>query len=398
ADANGINRPAVISISRVHNHRLSSADSLRLNRVPKHLEATFMSYFDDGHLQAQAKRLHEDLLVAKDALVDLADNAHNPTRRCVHHLHEKWTQKHFGGQNESPLTKIMEKNENNYYLERNTDVYVTVKDGLWAVLVVTPIMKRVQNLDSAKECLFVDSTSSVDVTHCTLTSMTIASKAGALPVCLLLHNGQSEESYGLAFSLVKQHCPTAFGGKEEPLVIMTDDSAAERAALTSVWPSARQLLRIFHVLSKEWKWLLSNSSMNSRKKLMDHCYKAFNPVALVEFIMGPMESYYKRRLLDHAHNRHSAHTIVFHKLLSRIEKVKPESIKQTEEFVFSVPSAQRNAGITSMSCGVAYYPDFLIPFTPFGYQKSTKYKSLTLEGASLLRKKWWQSSKSGFQQ
>ncbi|XP_059474653.1 uncharacterized protein LOC132196189 [Neocloeon triangulifer] len=416
-DKNGISRPAVITITGVHNHHLRSADTLRLNRVPKSLEDTFMSYFDDGNTPAQARRLHEDLLVSADAMVDLADNAHNPTRRCVHHMHEKWSKKNFGGQSDSPLMKIIEKNENNYYLERDTQVYVTVKDENWAVLVVTPIMKRVQHLESAKESLFVDSTSSVDVTHCTLTSMTVPSKAGALPLCLLLHNGQSEDCYKLAFSLVKDHCPKAFGGNTEPLTTMTDDSSAERGALAAVWPSSRQLLCTFHVLSKEWKWLLSNSTKDVRKKLMGLFYKvvyaanqeefdkgvdeiqslksekkfvarfekylkrknewaiykrsdlllrnnhtnnyaessikivkeavldrmkAFNPVALVEFVIGPMESYYKRRLLDHAHNRHSAHSIVFHKLLSRMEKIKPESIKQIEEFVFSVPSANRN--------------------------------------------------------
>jgi hypothetical protein len=49
---------------------------------------------------------------------------------------------------------------------------------------------------------------------------------------------------------------------------MTDDSAAERAALAEVWPLAVLLLCIFHVLQAEWRWLLSNTKKEDRQKIM----------------------------------------------------------------------------------------------------------------------------------
>jgi hypothetical protein len=87
-------------------------------------------------------------------------------------------------------------------------------DGAWALSVVTPIMRRVQKTAMAKEVCFIDSTSHLDTTHCTLTSMSVASKAGALPIGLLLHGQQTKDNYLLAFGLFKRTYPNAFGGEQ----------------------------------------------------------------------------------------------------------------------------------------------------------------------------------------
>ena len=53
-----------------------------------------------------------------------------------------------------------------------------------------------------------------------------------------------------------------FGGRGAagPRVIMTDDSTSERNALGAVWPEARLLLCIFHVLQAAWRWLFSQKN------------------------------------------------------------------------------------------------------------------------------------------
>lgn len=55
-----------------------------------------------------------------------------------------------------------------------------------------------------------------------------------------------------------------------PRVFMTDNSRAEKDALTEVWPSSRQLLCHFHVLQAEWRWLTSgnNAAKDERQQLM----------------------------------------------------------------------------------------------------------------------------------
>lgn len=42
---------------------------------------------------------------------------------------------------------------------------------------------------------------------------------------------------------------------------MTDNSRPEKDVLHDVWPSAKQLLCIFHVLQAEWRWLTSAQNL-----------------------------------------------------------------------------------------------------------------------------------------
>jgi len=57
----------------------------------------------------------------------------------------------------------------------------------------SPIMRRAAALSSATEVVFVDSTSTIDTDGVTVTFMLTATQAGAVPLCVLLHAGQSEE-------------------------------------------------------------------------------------------------------------------------------------------------------------------------------------------------------------
>ncbi len=59
---------------------------------------------------------------------------------------------------------------------------------------------------------------------------------------------------------------------QEPEVFMTDNSAAEKGALTIAWPNAKQLLCHFHVQQAEWDWLLklkNGVETDQRKPLMN---------------------------------------------------------------------------------------------------------------------------------
>lgn len=67
---------------------------------------------------------------------------------------------------------------------------------------------------------------------------------------------------------------------QEPHVFMTDDSAAERAALEMVWPQGKRLLCHFHVAQAEWRWLMSTKNKvgaAERRSLMS----AFQKVLIV---------------------------------------------------------------------------------------------------------------------
>ena len=85
------------------------------------------------------------------------------------------------------------------------------------MLIVSEVMQRAQSLSVADEIVFIDSSCSCDTSHSTVTTVLVASKAGAIPVAILVHEGQSTESYEAAFKLLQQHFPHCFNGREVTL-------------------------------------------------------------------------------------------------------------------------------------------------------------------------------------
>lgn len=75
-------------------------------------------------------------------------------------------------------------------------------------------MKREQLLSSSEEIIFCDSSSSCDTLETTITIKLNVTKAGAIPLAIILHQGQSTESYRVGFKFLKETYPKCFGGKE----------------------------------------------------------------------------------------------------------------------------------------------------------------------------------------
>jgi len=61
--------------------------------------------------------------------------------------------------------------------------------------------------------IYIDSTENVDAMQCLLTVVLSATKAGAVPLCVLIHQRQSKAGYEIAFGVLKSHYPKYFGGK-----------------------------------------------------------------------------------------------------------------------------------------------------------------------------------------
>jgi len=66
--------------------------------------------------------------------------------------------------------------------------------------------------------------------------------------------------------------------------------------------------------------------------------KAYNAVALVDFVCTTMEEYYRRRLVDFAHMRTPKPLLWLGRLLKKASYVTVDSIRQSNESVFQVPS------------------------------------------------------------
>ncbi|XP_047123435.2 uncharacterized protein LOC124806496 [Hydra vulgaris] len=254
----------VIVVHKNHNHNIECADSMKYLPVSSVTKKLFYNYFNSGLSPAQAKRIHTDKFIYhENGSFLLADASLNPSSRTIYYLYNLWQEKHFALKN--PLEML--KNKRNVYLESGALVTVIEEDLKWSVLVVTEVMQRNQLRKSSSEIVFVDTTSSCDISQTNVTIVSTSSSAGCIPIAILFHANKTEENYEQAFKLLKLECPRCFGGSEEPQVFMLDDSSEEKNALSSVWPTATMLLCYFHVLQAQWRWLLKKAAKTDRQKL-----------------------------------------------------------------------------------------------------------------------------------
>lgn len=98
------------------------------------------------------------------------------------------------------------------------DVKVHIEGtGHWAILLVTPIMRHAQLLESSSETIFIDSTASCDPARNTVTVLLTATAAGAVPIGVMVHNSQTTDAYAAGFKLLRDSYPFCFGGFEVSL-------------------------------------------------------------------------------------------------------------------------------------------------------------------------------------
>ncbi|KAK3922522.1 Ankyrin repeat and sterile alpha motif domain-containing protein 1B, partial [Frankliniella fusca] len=253
----------IITITRSHNHN-KSATVLQYLRPTHDIREIFLDYFQDMS-PAMALRVYQDTLKCREDFEEvLADGHTNPLDTSVYYWHKLWRLQNYGPLNE-PLATLEKKIE---LYENLGSTVVVSSESPWTVLVATPVMKRAQSLFSTKSITFVDTTASVDSTCANVTVMLTSTKAGAVPIAVLIHESQSEICYTKAFRMFRETFPEGFGGHNYPHVFMSDNSSAEKGALLSVWPESIQLLCGFHVGQAEWQWLEKNVEKSFRQTLM----------------------------------------------------------------------------------------------------------------------------------
>ncbi|CAN7998264.1 unnamed protein product, partial [Ixodes hexagonus] len=281
-----------------HNHNLGCADGLRLLRSTADTRALFHGWEggDDGLTAAEAMTLHQEkLAAASDTLECLASGAENPSASTVYPWYRTWRQQHYG-QLVDPLVKLGEKAS--MYLEQGVDVRTArSEDGSsWAVLVVTEIMRRTQQLAAASEIVFLDSTSSTDGTQSTTTVLLAATKAGAIPLAVLLHNCQTTESYSCAFRLLKDSYPLCFGKAH---ILYAESPEKLEVAIAELQAKSHQgyIQRVTTFLERKSEWVLlfrsdlttrghntnnfAEASIRILKDIVLQRRRAYNVVALV---------------------------------------------------------------------------------------------------------------------
>ncbi|KAL4148286.1 hypothetical protein QTP88_002562 [Uroleucon formosanum] len=314
---------ASIKIVWTHNHVIDSCDALKFFRTKSEANNVFLEYFKNGLSPSEAKHLHENKLLVQENLCNLLANANiNPTMRHVYYLHDEWRKDNFG-----PDMNLIQ-----------------------TAIVVTPDMKIAQDMKFSREIIFIDSgSSSVDTTNNTITNKLSPSKAGAIPLAIMIHEGQTEESYIGALSLLQNNFPNCFGGMESPLVFMTDDSAAEINSLSKLWPKAKQFLCHFHMCQAEWRWLHDSKNginLNNRLPLMKMKLQAMYSMSEEEFknidshIKNKAPTNFIKRFKKNSkrQEQHSQTKRLYDKLCSKMIDFNISDLKQMNESTYAISS------------------------------------------------------------
>ncbi|KAH8020460.1 hypothetical protein HPB51_001901 [Rhipicephalus microplus] len=224
----------------------------------------------------------------------------------------------------------------------------------WAVVVVTPIMRRAHNLELAREIVFVDSTASCDTTKCTVTVVLTVTKAGAVPLAVLIHKEQSTDGYLAAFKLLKEAHPLCFGGQS----VMYADTAEKLEAATAEVKALQHEASVSRVRTflrrlEEWVQLycldvltkghntnnFEEATIRVLKDIILNRVEAFNAVALADSVALVWDKYFESRILRHAYRPVAAHQLLYKRLLSRMPKDAAEAIQVVGQGQYIVPSA-----------------------------------------------------------
>ncbi len=310
-----VSHPAILDATFNHNHPIQSAHALSFRPIDSQTKESFFALFRKGHSASSAYHWYETKLFldgGEDQLL-LADRATNPTKSDVSRLYEQWRKTELGADNGKALfdqlhMEICSYNEANsgsggqaklqcYENEvstlENTDSESDVdekppqkkkkvlRSQPMIIAICTPLMCRVhRNIQQAGEMLFCDATSSLDRFNTSMFILSTSNAAGGLPLGVLITSDEQQDTICQGLQLLKDvfpdDCFYGRGFSKGPPIFMTDDSAAERNAIRTVWPNSQLLLCAFHFLQSNWTWLHdgSNQVNNADRKVLISAIKS----------------------------------------------------------------------------------------------------------------------------
>ena len=179
-------------------------------------------------------------------------------------VYKQLFEKEFGpGYGDGMMQKLKEKvSEINQQLGDKCAAFEQLTDDEFIVAICTPSMKRVHTQwDRSAEQAFLDSSGTMDRLGCRVFLLLTHSPIGGLPLGVFFCSSETEDILLKALHLfIGLLPPNAFGGKGKtgPSLFLTDDCAASRNALNSVFPSSLVYLCTFHVLQAIWRYLLDS--------------------------------------------------------------------------------------------------------------------------------------------
>ncbi len=276
---------AHIKLDFNHNHPVESAHVLSFRPVGEATKEAYFSLFRIGHSASSARHYHESTILQSEpskAQKLLADRSVNPNHQDVYRLYSKWKMEEMGEENGKGMLQRLQVEVDTYNekwaseggiakLQWFQDLRGETSDNSDAedfipppkkrktthqpliVAICTPMMSRAHNhIVQSGEMVFLDSTSSLDRYNTSVFILSAAHPGGGVPLGVILASDEKEETITTGLKMLQEVLPKeAFynkGPHTGPTICMTDDSQAEKGALSNVWPNATQLLCIFHFL------------------------------------------------------------------------------------------------------------------------------------------------------
>ncbi|KAK3931300.1 putative cell division protein WhiA [Frankliniella fusca] len=358
-----------------HSHNKSSA-IIQYLRPGIDIREMFLEYFHDMS-PAVALRVYQDKLRCQhedDYEKINADGHVMPLDNTVYYWHKQWRTLNYGPIND-PLKTLVDKID--LYKEQGTTVVVRTEKP-WSVLIATPVMKRAHNAFCNKSIVFCDTSASCDSTSAHVTLMLTATKAGAVPLCVLIHEGQSEESYTTAFALFRETFPNGFCGEDAEWRWLEKNAVSDiRQSLMKAFQEIQyakscELLEeaieslktlneeyyeasVKKLLEKKEEWVqlfrdnlpigghhtnnYAEATVRILKDVILQRTKAYNVVALTDYVVNGWENYLQNKLSKYAFKRMANPLRLYNDLLNRIPAALADKIIQIDEDTFHVPSA-----------------------------------------------------------
>ncbi|KAK3921452.1 Mating-type protein ALPHA3 [Frankliniella fusca] len=275
--------PTSVYIKHVHNHRIECADAMRFRRPDDDMKEFFIRLFHRGHSASSAlTSLKLDLQekYGHDYYKVVADGAKCPNIQWVYNIYYNHFSQVYGAPNGEDMLKSLIDFTNEYNsAQKSRCAAVEVFHEQIITVLVTPLMKRVlTHLKSSGEMMFMDSGGCMDRHNSRVFLLLAPSVAGGLPVGLFILSSESEDCIKRAFDIYKEIIPeNSFAGRGPsvgPKIIMTDDSTAERNALSYAFTAAVLLLCLFHTLQAFWRYIWENKH-NVPKEERPHVMNMF---------------------------------------------------------------------------------------------------------------------------
>lgn len=129
----------------------------------------------------------------------------------------------------------------------------------FVIVIVTLLMRRVSETNSAGEMIFVDCTRSADKFGLRVFSiLTKVTGSGGIPISIVIITSKTtsiiQQSFEFFASFMNEKLFDSRVGTR-PAIIMTDDSAAKVGALRTLFSKATMLLCSFHLLQACNRWI-----------------------------------------------------------------------------------------------------------------------------------------------